>query len=108
VEFGYAFGISRPRATLASGTDCRFCRENLIAGAEIYGGLGSTLGFGFSDTAHYVAPVLSWMLTDNSSLRVSPGFGLTHDSNRVLLRFGYTYEVQGLGSKISRFFGRKP
>ena len=108
VEFGYTFGVSRPLATLASGANCRFCRENFILGAEIYGGLGSTLGFGVRDTAHYVAPVLSWMVSDNSTLRVSPGFGLTQQSNPLLIRVGYTYEVQNFGSRISKFFGRKP
>ena len=108
VEFGYAFGVSRPLATLASGANCRFCRENFILGAEIYGGLGSTLGFGVRDTAHYVAPVLSWMVSDNSTLRFSPGFGLTQESNPMLIRFGYTYEVQNFGSRISKLFGRKP
>ena len=108
VEFGYAFGVSRPLATLASGANCRFCRENFILGAEIYGGLGSTLGFGVHDTAHYIAPVLWWMVSDNSTLRFSPGFGLTQESNPVLIRFGYTYEVQNLGSRISKLFGRKP
>jgi hypothetical protein len=74
----------------------------------MYGGLGSTLGFGVHDTAHYIAPVLSWMVSDNSTLRFSPGFGLTHQSNFVLLRFGYTYEVQNFGSRISKLLGRKP
>jgi len=108
VEFGYAFGASRPLATLASGASCRFCRENFILGAEMYGGLGSTLGFGVRDTALYLAPVWSWMVSDNSTLRFSPGFGLTHESNALLLRFGYTYEIQGVGSKISKLLGRKP
>ena len=108
VEFGYAFGASHPLATLASGANCRFCRENFILGAEVYGGLGSTLGFGVHNTAHYIAPVLSWMVSDNSTLRFSPGFGLTRESNPVLLRFGYTYEVQNFGSRISKLFGRKP
>lgn len=108
VEFGYAFGVSRPLASLASGTSCRLCRENFIAGVEMYGGLGSTLGFGVNNTAHYLATVVSWALTDNSSLRFSPGLGLTRESNLVLLRFGYTYEVQGFGGKIARLFGRKP
>lgn len=108
VEFGYSFGASRPLATLASGTDCRFCRENFTAGAEIYGGLGSTLdGFGARDTQHYAAPVISWLVTENSTLRFSPGFGLTRESNPVLIRFGYTYEVQGFGSRIAKLFGRK-
>jgi hypothetical protein len=107
-EFGYSFGIARPLATLASGAECRFCRENFVAGIEMYGGLGSTLGFGIHDTAHYVAPVISWAVSDNSTLRFSPGIGLTHESNPVLIRFGYAYELQGVGSKISKLFGRKP
>jgi hypothetical protein len=107
-EFGYSFGIARPLAALASGDECRFCRENFVAGIEMYGGLGSTLGFGIHDTAHYVAPVISWAVSDNSTLRFSPGIGLTHESNPVLIRFGYAYEFQGVGSRISRLFGRKP
>ena len=107
VEFGYAFGVSRPLARLASGAKCRFCRENFIAGVEMYGGLGSTLGFGPRGSAHYVAPMVSWAITDNSSLRFSTGFGLTDQSNPVLLRFGYSYEITGFGSRVSRLFGRK-
>jgi hypothetical protein len=106
-EFGYAFGIARPLATLASGSECRLCRENFIAGIEMYGGLGSTLGFGVHDTAHYIAPAISWALSDNATFRFSTGFGLTHESNPVLIRFGYAYELQGVGSRISRLFGRK-
>jgi hypothetical protein len=108
VEFGYAFGVSRPLATIASGENCRLCRENFTAGVEMYGGLGSTLGFGPHDAAHYVAPVVSWTISDNSTLRVSPAFGLTPESNPVLIRLGYAYEVEGFGSQLSRLFGRKP
>jgi hypothetical protein len=108
VEFGYAFGASRPLGRLASGTNCRWCRENFIAGAEMYGGLGSTHSFGVDNTQHYVAPVVSWMLTDNSTLRFSTGIGLTHESNPVLIRVGYTYEIQGFGARISHLFGSKP
>jgi hypothetical protein len=108
VEFGYSFGASRPLARLAAGTNCRFCRENFIVGAEMYGGLGSTLGFGLQDTANYVAPVVSWAISDNSTLRFSTGFGLTRESNPVLLRFGYSYEIQGFGTRMAKLFGRKP
>jgi hypothetical protein len=107
VEFGYAFGVSRPLATLASGENCRLCRENFIAGVEMYGGLGSTLSFSPHSSAHYIAPVVSWAIGDNSSLRFSTGFGLTDQSNPVLIRFGYSYELAGFGSKVSRLFGRK-
>jgi hypothetical protein len=104
-EFGYSVGISRPLATLASGTECRFCRENLSAGVEMYGGLGSTAGFGLHDTAHYIAPVIGWQLSNNSSLHFSPAIGLTHGSSPVLLRMGYSYEFRGVGSKLSHWFG---
>ncbi len=107
VEFGYALGVYRPLSLVASGTNCRLCRENFKAGMELYGGLGSTQQFGFENTAHYLAPVLAWHAGENSTFKVSPGFGLTHDSSRMLLRFAYTYEIQGFGSKMKHLFGGK-
>jgi len=108
-EFGYAFGFARPLASLASGRECRLCRENFIAGLEFYGGLGSTEdGFSVHDTAHYVAPGVSWQLSDNGSFHFSPGFALTHEGSPVLIRFGYSYELRGFGSKVARLFGGKP
>lgn len=107
-EFGYAVGVSRPLGRLASATNCRWCRENFSAGAEVYGGLGSTVSLGLHDTAHYFAPVLAWQVSDNGSLRFSPGIGLTHLSNPVLFRFGYNYEIRGFGGKVSRLFGGRP
>ena len=107
-EFGYSFGVFRPLATLASAKDCRFCRENFIAGIEMYGGLGSTNGFGLHDTAHYLAPTISWQISDNASLRFSPAIGLTQQSNPVLLRFGYSYEVRGFAGKVAKLFGARP
>jgi hypothetical protein len=108
VEFGYSFGFSRPLATLASGSNCHFCRENFSAGMEIYGGLGSTLDFGLKDAAHYAAPVFAWLISDNATLRFSPGIGLTHESSPALFRLGYSYEVQGFGRQLSRLFRGKP
>jgi len=107
-EFGYALGVSRPLSKLASGAECRFCRENFNVGAELYGGLGTTIGFGFHETAHYLAPVIAWQVSDNSSIHFSPSFGLTNVRYPLLLRFGYAYEIRGFGSKIARMFGGKP
>lgn len=107
-EFGYALAVSRPLATIASANKCRFCRENFAAGVELYGGLGSTNGFGLHDTTHYLAPVISWQLSDNVSLHISPAIGLTQQSNPVLLRIGYSYEIRGFGRKVARMFGGKP
>ena len=105
-EFGYAFGVARPLATLASGAQCRLCRENFLVGLELYGGLGSTEdGFSVHDTAHYIAPVVSWQISENGSLRFSPSIALTHEGSPVLLRFGYSYEIRGFSSKIAQLFG---
>lgn len=106
-EFGYALGVYRPLSRLASGTKCRFCRENFLAGVELYGGLGSTEQFGFRDTAHYLGPGIAWRLSDNTSLHFSPAIGLTRGSNPVLLRFSYTYEVEGFGNKVASMFRGK-
>ncbi len=104
VEFGYALGVYHPLASMASGEKCSFCRENFNVGLELYGGLGSTEAFGFSNTAHYLAPTVAWRFSEDQVLRVSPNFGLTGNSDRVLLRIGYTYEIEGFGSKLSRMF----
>jgi len=107
-EFGYSLGVSRPLARIATGGECRWCRENFIAGVEMYGGLGSTLDLSLHDTAHYIAPVIGWQLSDNSSIHFSPAIGLTHVSNPALLRFGYSYEIQAFGRKVARMFGGRP
>jgi len=104
-EFGYALAVARPLARLASGRQCRFCPENFVAGLEMYGGLGSTIDLSLHDTAHYLAPAIGWQISDNSSLRFSTGFGLSHVSYPVVLRFGYSYEIRGFGKKLSRVFG---
>jgi hypothetical protein len=100
--------VARPLATLASGAPCRLCRENFLVGIEFYGGLGSTQdGFSVRDTAHYVAPVVSWQVSENGSLRFSPSVALTHDGSPVLLRFGYSYEIRDFRNKIAQIFGGK-
>lgn len=103
-EFGYALGVSRALSQLASGANCRFCRENFTAGLELYGGLGTTERFGFAQTAQYVAPSLAWQVGDNSTVRISPAFGLTPGADRFLLRIGYSYEVRGFGRKVASMF----
>jgi hypothetical protein len=103
-EFGYSVGIFHPLSKASSSDRCRLCRQNLSVGMELYGGLGSTDQFGFQETAHYLAPLLVWNLGRNQALKVAPGFGLTRNSDRMLLRIGYTYEINGFGSKLSKMF----
>ncbi len=103
-EFGYSFGVSRPLALAASAKPCTFCRENFIAGVEIYGGLGDTTRFGFADTSHYVAPVLAWHLPSGVTFHASPSWGITRDSHRFLMRFGVSHEISGFGQKVKSLF----
>ncbi len=102
-EFGFAAGVSRPLVLAASPRACAFCRENIVAGIEVYGGLGTGYQFGFSGTSQYIAPVLAWALPRGLTIRVSPSFGLTPASSRVYLRFGVTYELPGFGTGIRNF-----
>jgi hypothetical protein len=104
-EFGYAIGASRPLALAASAKSCTFCREDFIAGVEMYGGLGDTESFGLHETSHYLAPVLAWNLPNGWTLRISPGFGLNDNSHRLLLRWGVSREFSGFGEMMSRLFG---
>ena len=104
-EFGYAIGTSRPLALKASAKRCNLCRENFIAGVEMYGGLGDRYSFGLHDTSHYLAAVVAWNLPSDWTLRVSPGFGLNDNSHRFLLRWGVSREFSGFGETISRILG---
>jgi hypothetical protein len=104
-EFGYALGASRPLALKASAKRCSFCRQNFIAGVEMYGGLGDRHSFGLHETSHYLAPVVAWNLPSDWTLRLSAGFGLNDNSHRFLLRWGLSREISGFGSMVSRLFG---
>lgn len=99
-EFGYAFGVYHPLQTAAAGNGV-FNRKNFVAGIEAYGGLGSTNQFGFKDTAQYIAPGLMWRLSESSTLKLSPGFGLTSGSARMLVRASYSFEVEDFGQKVA-------
>jgi hypothetical protein len=107
-EFGYALGTSRPLALKASAQRCSFCRQNFIAGAEMYGGLGDRHSFGLHNTSHYLAPVLAWNLPSDWTVRLSAGFGMNDQSHRLLLRWGVSREITGFGSMVARLFdGRR-
>src|SRR5262249_55272495 len=103
-EFGYALGASRPLALAASPDPCTWCRENFTAGVEMYGGLGEWGQLKLKGTSQYIAPVLAWNLPSGTTLRVSPGFGLTEQSHSMLVRFGVSHEISGFGYQVRRFF----
>jgi hypothetical protein len=91
---------SRPFRLAATSRFCNFCAENFVAGVEFYGGLGTDKQVTLSGTSHYAAPILSWQLPRGVNFSVSPGFGLTGASHGFLLRWGVTYEIEGVGRAI--------
>ena len=101
-EFGYAVAASRPLALEARPERCNLCPENMDAGVELYGGLGTHADFGLKGTAHYLAPTFAWQLASGPTLKISPGFGLTGTSVPFLLRFGVSYEVAQFGRTARR------
>lgn len=103
-EFGYAVGASRPLRSAATARQCNFCRENFLAGAEFYGGLGTAASFRLAGTSHYAAPIVAWQMPNGVTLRISPGFGLNDNSHRFLLRWGMSYEIGDFFGKLRSAF----
>lgn len=93
-EFGYALAAARPLSLVARDTPCTFCPQNIAAGVELFGGLGTRYSFGFRDTEQYAAPVLALTTPRGLTLKFSPEFGLTDTSAAVLWRVGAAYEIQ--------------
>lgn len=103
-EFGYAVGASRPLRLADTPRPCNFCRENFLAGAESYGGLGTSWNLTTSGTSHYAAPIVGWQLPSGVTLRISPGFGLNGNSHGFILRWGVSYELEGFGWRLRKLF----
>src|ERR1044071_5479433 len=99
-EFGYAVAVSRPLSLAASPNPCRFCRENFTLGAEMYGGLGDRYSFGLHDTSHYLAPTMAWHLPSGPTFSVSPAAGLNSNSHGFLMRFGVSYQIDPIVSRL--------
>jgi hypothetical protein len=103
-EFGYAMGVSRPLALKASAHRCTFCRQNFIAGVEMYGGLGDRYSLGLRDTSHYLGTGIAWNMPQGWTIRVEPTFGLNGNSHQFLMRWGLSYEIPGFGRMVSALF----
>jgi hypothetical protein len=93
-EFGYALAAAHPLALAGGGRACTFCRQNIDAGAELFGGLGTRYGFGLKQTEQYAAPTVALNTPHGWTLKFSPEFGLNDNSAAVLWRFGASYEIQ--------------
>jgi hypothetical protein len=99
-EFGYSWAVSRPLALAASAQNCTFCPEKFQAGLEMYGGLGDTDGFGLHETSHYIGPTVNWTAPNGTTFSLSPQWGMNDYSIPHLYRFGISYEIDQLWSKI--------
>lgn len=93
-EFGYAVGVSRPLTLTASAHECVFCRERFAAGAELYGGLGTTDGFGLKSTSQYAGPTISYDIPKGPTATFGVNFGLTDNSVGTIYRFKLSYEIE--------------
>ena len=99
-EFGYELGAARPLALAAGSKPCVFCRENLSAGLELYGGLGDTNGFGWRATSQYLGPSIAFDIPRGPTVTFSPTFGLNDNSVGVIYRVKISYEVQQLFHRL--------
>jgi hypothetical protein len=103
-EFGYAAGLYRPLSSATSPGRCNFCRSNVQAGVEMYGGLGTNKSFGLRNTSHYIAPTMAWTLSRGVTFKFSPNFGLTDTSARFLMRFGVFAEFEDFAGAVKKLF----
>jgi hypothetical protein len=103
-EFGYAFGVYRPLALKARVNRCSFCPENILAGVEVYGGLGTVRNFDLQQTSHYIGPCIAWDIGHGTFVKLSPNIGLTGTSANWLFRFGMTFEIEEFGRSVRNLF----
>jgi hypothetical protein len=102
-EFGYALAVSRPLTLMAGRKNCLFCRENFSAGLELYGGLGTTDGFGWKQTSQYLAPILQFNVPRGPSIGFEAGVGLNANSVGTLWRFKVSYEIEQIFGRLRRY-----
>lgn len=92
-EFGYAAAAARPLSLRASARACTLCLQNVAAGAEVFGGLGTRYHFGLQQTEHYAGPTIALNAPSGFTYKFSPEFGLNDNAAGVLWRFGVSYEI---------------
>ncbi|HYL92710.1 MAG TPA: hypothetical protein VEW69_06090 [Alphaproteobacteria bacterium] len=99
-EFGYAIAASRPLQFKASAKKCTLCLQRFAAGVEMYGGLGDRYSFGTHNTSHYMGPTMNWTSPTGITLVFSPQFGLNSYSVPRIYRFGVSYEINQVFSRL--------
>lgn len=92
-EFGYAVAAARPLSLKGSSRRCTVCTQNIAAGAELFGGLGTRYNFGLKQTEQYAGPTVALNAPNGFTYKFSPEFGLNDNSVAALWRFGVSYEI---------------
>lgn len=105
-EFGYSLGASRPLRLTANARACTVCLQNVAAGAELFGGLGTRYNFGLKQTEQYAGPTMALSTPSGFTYKFSPEFGLSDNSAGVLWRFGVSYEIQQARDVFGDWFRR--
>lgn len=103
-EFGYSLGTNRPLSTADKDEHCVFCRRSISAGLEFYGGLGDAHAFGLQNTPQYLGPEMAWKLSERFAVKAGPHFGLTPQSQHVLVHFGVVYEIPDFNKRMTELF----
>ncbi len=103
-QFGYSLGASHSLSTTNSKMACVFCVRSLMAGLELYGGLGDAHSFGWQRTSHYLGPVISWQLSERLAVKAGPHFGLTNESQHALVHLAVIYDIPGFGKRLRELF----
>ncbi len=80
------------------------CRKRFSAGLEFYGGLGDAHAFGLQRTSHYLGPDFSWQLSERWAVKAGPHFGLTRDSQPVLVHVAVIYDIPEFAAKARDLF----
>jgi hypothetical protein len=101
-EFGYALGASRPMSLTATSRSCVLCRENFVAGLELYGGLGTGTSFGWGQTSQYLGPNILFNIPKGPSISFEPAFGLNANSVGILWRFKVSCEIEQIFNRHRR------
>jgi hypothetical protein len=105
--FGYSLATSRALSTVDDDSECTFCRKSLTAGLEFYGGLGEWHALHLQSTPRYLGPEMSWKLNDRLAVKVGPHFGLTAESQRVLIHFAVIYDIPGFNQQLKNLWHNK-
>ncbi len=93
-SFGYAAAVAHPLTNSGGSKPCTFCRQNMAAGVELFGGLGTINQFGLKQTQQFAGPTLALATPNGLTYKFSPEFGLDDNAPGVLWRFGVSYEIQ--------------